>query len=82
MSSSTTGGERNPVEALAQEYLEHKRRGEPASAEDYAQAHPGLADEILALFPALMTLETLGSHASSRASEITTRPPAGSSPTM
>jgi eukaryotic-like serine/threonine-protein kinase len=74
MSSSTPSGERNPVEALAQEYLDRRRRGEPASAEDYAQAHPGLADEILGLFPALMTLETLGSDASSRASSITTVP--------
>ncbi len=84
MSSSTTSGEREPVETLAEEFLDRKRRGEPASAEDYARAHPELADEILGLFPALMTMETLGGDASSGSSSITRvaeSPAAGSTTT-
>src|SRR5689334_3847275 len=57
MSTATTGGGRNPVEALAEEFLERKRRGEPASPEEYAEAHPELVEEILALFPALLMME-------------------------
>ena len=71
MSPSATNGERKSVEALAEEFLDRKRRGEPTTVEDYAQAHPELADEILAFFPALLTMETLGGDASSRTSAIT-----------
>ena len=83
MSSPTTSGERNAVEALAEEFLDRKRRGELATAEDYAEAHPDLADEILGLFPALLTMETLGSDASSCKSSVTTvaESPAGGSTT-
>jgi serine/threonine protein kinase len=79
--SPLTTGESNPVEALAEEFLERRRRGEPATAEEYAQAHPELADEILGLFPALMTMETLGGDASSCRSSITSvaESPAGGS---
>ncbi len=71
MSSPTTSDERNPVEAQGEESADRKRRGEPASAEDCAEAHPGPADEILGLFPALMTMETLGGDASSDTSAMT-----------
>ncbi len=71
MSSSMTSGERNPAEARGEESRDGKRCGEPATAEDSAHAHPGLADEILGLFPALLTMETLGGDASSRLSSIT-----------
>jgi eukaryotic-like serine/threonine-protein kinase len=71
MSSATTRGERNPVEGLADESAYRKRHGEPATAEDDAQAHPEPADDLLGLFPALMTMETLGGDASSHSSAIT-----------
>ncbi len=35
-------------------------RGEDATPEEYAEKHPELADEILALFPALLMMEDLG----------------------
>jgi eukaryotic-like serine/threonine-protein kinase len=71
MSSPTTSDERTPVETLAEELLDSKRRGEPATAKDYAQAHPDLADEIFGLFPALLSVETLGGDASSLTSTMT-----------
>ncbi|MEM6799628.1 MAG: protein kinase, partial [Planctomycetota bacterium] len=51
---------REPVELLAEEFLERRRRGERVSAKDYAAAHPELADEILDLFPTMLALEKLG----------------------
>ena len=71
MSTSTTGG-RNPVEALAEQFLDRVRRGEPATPEEYAQAHPELAEEILALFPALLMMEDLGGDADSRTGSLAT----------
>ena len=44
---TTPSDTRNPVEELAEEFLDRKRRGEPATPEEYAApAHPELADEI------------------------------------
>ncbi len=78
MSTSTTGGGRNPVEAQAEEFLDRKRHGEPATPEEYAAAHPELAEEILALFPALLMMEDLGGDAGSRTGSVVTGPgPAG-----
>jgi WD40 repeat protein/serine/threonine protein kinase len=67
---STCSGSRNPVEVLAEEFLDRKRRGEPATPEDYAERHPELADEILVLFPALLMMEDLGGDPASRTSSI------------
>jgi serine/threonine protein kinase len=52
--------DRNPIEVLSEEFLERIRRGERVTPEDYAAQHPELADEILALFPALLMMEDLG----------------------
>jgi len=57
---STSSGNRNPVERLAEEFLDRKRRGEPATPEEYAEKHPELAGEILVLFPALLVMDDLG----------------------
>ncbi len=54
------GIERNPVEVLSEEFLERIRRGEAVTPEEYAGKHPELAEEILALFPALVMMEDLG----------------------
>ncbi len=69
---STTSGNRNPVEALAEEFLERRRRGEEATPEDYAEQHPELADEILALFPALLMMEDLGGDSVERTGSVLT----------
>jgi serine/threonine protein kinase/WD40 repeat protein/Tfp pilus assembly protein PilF len=52
--------ERNPVEALADEFLNRYRRGEHPSLTEYVRAHPDLADDIRELFPALVMMEELG----------------------
>jgi WD40 repeat protein/serine/threonine protein kinase len=50
-------GERNPVEVLAEEYLERDRRGERPSVSEYVARYPGLAGQILELFPILLEIE-------------------------
>ncbi len=62
------GTDRNPIEVLSEEFLERIRRGEAVTPEDYALEHPELAEEILALFPALLMMEELGGETSDRTS--------------
>jgi eukaryotic-like serine/threonine-protein kinase len=60
--SSTTGSQgtdRNPVEQLAEEFLQRQRRGEHPSLAEYTSKYPELADEIRDLFPALLMIEEL-----------------------
>ena len=49
--------ERNPVEVLAEEFLERERRGERPSLTEYVARCPELADEIHELFPVLLDME-------------------------
>jgi serine/threonine protein kinase/WD40 repeat protein/Flp pilus assembly protein TadD len=52
--------QRNPVEQLAESFLQRYRRGERPAVSEYTQRHPELADEIRDLFPALVLLEEAG----------------------
>src|SRR6516165_2843615 len=45
------------VEALAEEFLERRRRGERPTLAEYAARYPELADEIRAFFPVLGLVE-------------------------
>ena len=49
--------DRNPVEVLADEFVERLRRGERPALSEYAAQYPELADEIRDLFPLLMEME-------------------------
>jgi WD40 repeat protein/serine/threonine protein kinase len=49
--------DRDPVEALAEEFLARRRRGEQPAVSEYAARHPHLAGPIRDLFPALLLLE-------------------------
>src|SRR6478609_1833061 len=57
---STSSDPRNPVEALAEEFLDRKRRGETPTVQEYVERYPDLAEEIRDLFPALLMMEDLG----------------------
>jgi formylglycine-generating enzyme required for sulfatase activity len=48
---------RDPLERLASEFLQRRRRGEPVTIKDYADEHPGLAADIRALFPLVESME-------------------------
>src|SRR4051812_45041065 len=52
-----SSSDRNPVEALAEEFLERFRRGERPALSEYTGRFPELAGQIRDLFPALVTLE-------------------------
>ena len=54
-----SNSDRNPVEQLAEEFLERHRRGEHPSLTEYTDKYPDLADEIRDLFPALVMMEQL-----------------------
>ena len=55
----TSSTDRNPVERLAEEFLERQRRGEHPSLGEYTSRFPELAEEIRDLFPALVMIEQL-----------------------
>jgi eukaryotic-like serine/threonine-protein kinase len=52
-----SGSQRDPVEKLAEEYLERLRQGEKPTVEEYAEHYPDLAEEIRDLFPMLGMME-------------------------
>src|SRR6516162_1750125 len=73
--------DRNPVEELAEEFLERLRRGERPSLSEYTRPHPELADEIRDLFPALVMLEQMRpATEASGGSRPDSRPAAGNPP--
>jgi serine/threonine protein kinase len=51
--------DRDPLEILAEEFMEKQRRGESPSVEEYASRHPELAGEIRELFPTITAMERL-----------------------
>ena len=56
----TNGSEdRNPVEKLAEEFVERHRRGERPTLAEYTDKYPQWAEEIRDLFPALVLMEGL-----------------------
>jgi hypothetical protein len=50
---------RDPVEALVEEFLDRKRRGERPTMDEYVRKHPDLAADIRELFPMLLAIEDL-----------------------
>src|SRR6516225_524145 len=49
--------QRNPVDELAEEFVERYRRGERPAISEYTNRHPELAEEINEVFPALVMIE-------------------------
>lgn len=54
---TVSGDERDPVEVLAEGFLQQVRAGQDVSIEDYAQRHPELSEQIHAIFPTLLMME-------------------------
>ena len=69
---SRSGEQRNPIEILAEEFLDLKRRGERPTISEYAERHPELADEIRDLFPALLMMEDLGADSDGASGSVAT----------
>jgi hypothetical protein len=58
---SDASSEHDPVNVLAEEFLERYRRGERPSVTEYAQQYPQFAEEIRDAFPALVVVEEFAS---------------------
>jgi serine/threonine protein kinase len=56
-----SNSDREPIERLAESFLARFRAGERPSLTEFTAAHPDLAHEIRALFPALIQMEQAGS---------------------
>jgi WD40 repeat protein/serine/threonine protein kinase len=59
MHAPSSTSDRDPLERLAAEFVERRRRGENPSPTDYAALHPQWAEQILEFFPALEVMEGL-----------------------
>src|SRR5438105_3765553 len=55
--ADTSSADRDPVEKLAEEFLQRRRNGDTPALTEYLQRYPELADEIRAVFPALLLME-------------------------
>ena len=51
--------QRDPLEALAEDFTARLRRGENPSISEYAAKHADLADQIRELFPAIASMERI-----------------------
>jgi hypothetical protein len=49
--------DRDPVDALAEEFVNRQRQGEKPSLQEYLDKYPHLADDIRDLFPVLLKME-------------------------
>ena len=58
-STAGSSADRDPVERLAEEFLNRRRRGESPSISDYVSRHPEWGERIRSLFPMLMLLEQI-----------------------
>ena len=58
-SGSEAGSAENPIDQLAERFLEEYRSGQSPAISDFVQRNPELEDEIRDLFPALLWMEQL-----------------------
>ncbi len=54
--------DREPIEVLAEEFLERRRRGETPSLTEYVEHYPHLAEQIRDLFPTLVFMDEIDPH--------------------
>lgn len=51
--------DREPVEVLAEDFVDRQRAGERPTIQEYIEAYPDLQDEIEVIFPAVLTLHQI-----------------------
>jgi hypothetical protein len=59
MDTPSSSSDRDPLERLAAEFLERRRRGENPSPSQYAEKYPQWAEQIVEFFPAREAMEGL-----------------------
>jgi prepilin-type processing-associated H-X9-DG protein len=80
MDTSTSSSDRDPLERLAAEFLDRRRRGENPSPSEYAEQYPQWADQIREFFPALELMEGLKPATGDRTASVDDRAGATGSP--
>jgi WD40 repeat protein/serine/threonine protein kinase len=80
MSTNSSSVDREPLERLAAEFLDRRRRGENPSPSEYAERYPDLANQIREFFPALEVMEGLKPGASDQTHSIASQRKAAGSP--
>ena len=53
----SSSSDRDPVELLAEEFMERRRRGESPSIQEYEEKYPTHAEDIRDVFPALIVMD-------------------------
>jgi len=59
MPTNSSSSDRDPLDPLAAEFLDHSRRGENPSPSVYAEQYPQWAEQLREFFPALALMEGL-----------------------
>ena len=80
MSTNSSSADRDPLERLAAEFLDRRRRGENPSPFEYAERCPELAAQIVEFFPALEVMEGLKPVANEQTASLGERIGAAGSP--
>jgi WD40 repeat protein/serine/threonine protein kinase len=70
MDTQSSSSDRDPLERLAAEFLDRRRRGEDPSPSEYAERYPQWAEQIVEFFPALEVMEGLKPVASDRTASL------------
>jgi serine/threonine protein kinase/WD40 repeat protein len=55
--TDASSADRDPIERLAEEFLQRRRNGEAPALSEYIERYPALAEEIRAVFPTLLLME-------------------------
>lgn len=59
MSINESSDSLDPVDLLADDFMDRRRRGEHPTIDEYCKQHPDLAEEIREVFPALAVMENI-----------------------
>jgi WD40 repeat protein/serine/threonine protein kinase len=82
MDTSSSSSDRDPLERLAAEFLDRRRRGENPAPAEYAERCPELAAQILEFFPALEVMEGLKPGTEERTASLDNRARSVSAPRL
>jgi hypothetical protein len=79
---NSSSSDRDPLERLAAEFLDRRRRGGNPSPSGYADQYPQWADQILEFFPALELMEGLKPGSRDQAASLSPRAGTAVSPIL
>src|SRR5262249_4178671 len=79
---NSNSGHYDRLDQLAEEFAERFRRGERPSLKDYTDRYPELADEIRALFPAMVDLEQADEVRQGKQDDSTGAEPTSAAPSL